>query len=312
MKNLISIDYYDRQNNMIENESVFASKFLHWSYNNYLGRILTNLILSRKFISKLYGLFAKSKSSKRFIKYFIRHSKMSSETIKSQLESYNSFNDFFIRKLHDSDRPVDKKNDSLTAPSDGKVLAYHNINGTESFQIKRNLFDLSQFLKNENLTSDFSGGTMIIIRLSLSDYHHFSFPVSGFAYNTTRINGKLYAGGSYSLKKITPFYTENVREITLINSDHFGLVAQIEIGAFTVGSIKQLFKSETRIQKGEPKGCFELGGSTIVLLFKKDMIIVDNDILQNSLKEIETKILLGEKLGRNNKDIINDSREFDV
>ncbi len=297
MKNSITLEHYNRSDGTIEVESVFASKFLYWSYNNKLGRALTRYLFSRRFISKLYGWFAKTKLSKKLILSMVQNRNIDKTTVINSFDCYNSFNSFFVRKLSQTERPIDTTPESLISPSDGKVFAFENIGRDETFCIKRNLFNLTKFLQNENITNEFSGGSMIVVRLSLSDYHHFSFPVSGFVYKTTDINGKLYAGGSYSLRDVTPFYTENLRQISLINSDHFGLVAQIEIGAFTVGSIKQSYKTESRICKGDSKGFFELGGSTIVLLFKKDKLIIDNDILENSKKSVETKVVLGERIG---------------
>ena len=52
-----------------------------------------------------------------------------------------------------------------------------------------------------------------------------------------------------------------------------------------------------KFKKGEEKGYFEFGGSTIVLLVKKGMVKVDNDIITNSEEDIETNVKYGEKIG---------------
>lgn len=298
MNNSVSIKYSDRNSGKVETEHPFASGFLYWSYNTSSGRMLTNYILSRRIISKIYGWAAKKKFSRRFITPFVKRNNICKDTIKDNLGSFNSFNSFFIRDINSSDRPIHDDESCLISPADGKILAYRTINTDETFQIKRNLFNLSKFLNNPELTDEFSGGSMVIIRLALTDNHHFIFPDSGFVYQPIRINGKLFAGGSYSLHRPIPFYTENQREITLINSDHFGLIAQVEIGAFTVGSIKQTFKPNSYINKGERKGYFELGGSTVVILFKKDALKIDHDLIINTQKGIETKVNLGEKIGQ--------------
>ena len=44
------------------------------------------------------------------------------------------------------------------------------------------------------------------------------------------------------------------------------------------------------MNKGDKKGRFELGGSTVVLLFTKDSIIIDDDLFFNSIKGFETKV----------------------
>jgi phosphatidylserine decarboxylase len=69
---------------------------------------------------------------------------------------------------------------------------------------------------------------------------------------------------------------------------------QIEVGAMLVGRIKNANK--TTFKKGEEKGYFDFGGSTVVLLVNKD-IKIDDDILAQSAKGIETKVSYGERIG---------------
>ena len=86
--------------------------------------------------------------------------------------------------------------------------------------------------------------------------------------------------------------------ITLFDSDLFGQIAMIEIGAFTVGSIRQCYKPDSYVSKGAHKGFFEIGGSTVVLLFQKGAIEFDQDLIANTEKEIETFIQLGDSIGK--------------
>ena len=60
-----------------------------------------------------------------------------------------------------------------------------------------------------------------------------------------------------------------------------------------------------KFKKGEEKGYFEFGGSTIVVLVKKDVIVIDEDIYNNSLENIETNVKYGERIGiKKNDDFI--------
>jgi phosphatidylserine decarboxylase len=102
----------------------------------------------------------------------------------------------------------------------------------------------------------------------------------------------------YSQQKFVPFYSENHRMVTMLDSDHFGQVAMVEVGAFTIGSIQQRYQPGTRVHKGDHKGFFELGGSIVVLIFRKDAISFDADLCDNTLKGIETYVRLGESVGR--------------
>ena len=139
---------------------------------------------------------------------------------------------------------------------------------------------------------------MIISRLCLTDYHHVHFPDSGIPRASVPIRGKVYAGGPYSLERLVPFYTENYRMVTLFDSDHFDQMAMVEVGAFTVGSIRQRYLPGIHVRKGARKGFFELGGSTVVLLFQRGVIELDEDLVRNSRNEVETYVRLGDSLGR--------------
>lgn len=112
------------------------------------------------------------------------------------------------------------------------------------------------------------------------------------------IPGKLYAVSPYSIEALIPFYTENRRMLTLFASDQFGQIAMVEIGAFTVGSIKQCYRADIHVAKGAEKGFFELGGSTVALLFEPGAIRLDKDLCANTAAGLETYVRLGESIGR--------------
>ena len=63
-----------------------------------------------------------------------------------------------------------------------------------------------------------------------------------------------------------------------------------------VGKI-QNHHGKCRFSRGQEKGMFLFGGSTIVLLFQKDKILIDEDIVHNTNQGFETIIKYGEKIG---------------
>ena len=63
-----------------------------------------------------------------------------------------------------------------------------------------------------------------------------------------------------------------------------------------VGRITNLH-DKAKIRRGEEKGFFEFGGSTIVLLLEKDKASIDKDIIDNTKAGIETRVLCGQKIG---------------
>ena len=139
---------------------------------------------------------------------------------------------------------------------------------------------------------------MAVIRLSFPDYHHFHFPDSGVPGEPVSVPGKYHAGGSYSLRRVVPFYNENRRMITPFESDHFGPMVIAEVGAMTVGSIRQCFQPGRNVERGQRKGYFEPGGSTVVLLFERGRVVFDYDLCVNTKRGIETSIRVGESIGQ--------------
>ena len=95
------------------------------------------------------------------------------------------------------------------------------------------------------------------------------------------------------------YYKTNSREYTILNTNNFGKVIDIDIGAMGVGRIRNNHEEYT-FKKGEEKGYFEFGGSTIVLLVKKGTVDIDKDILENSKEGIETIVKYGEAIGNAN------------
>jgi phosphatidylserine decarboxylase len=298
MSDPFSIVYYDRKSERLMNESVYGAGFLYWSYNNRLGRLATDLIFRQKWSSQIYGWFHKQAVSRWKIKRFVKNMKVSLDESVRPIGDFKCFNDFFIREIDLSKRSVNLDPLVCIAPVDGKVLAFTGVEPETTFRIKRSLFNLRKFLCNDSLTKRFTNGSMVVCRLCLTDYHHFHFPTSGIPGPAVAIQGKYYAGGPYGVRRLVPFYTQNYRMVTPFESDHFGQMAMIEIGAFTVGSIQQKYQPGVAVGKGFRKGYFELGGSTVVLLFQEDMIKLDEDLLAHSQNGIETYVHLGESIGR--------------
>jgi phosphatidylserine decarboxylase len=297
MKPISFLTFYDRAAGKVISEPVFASRFLTWSYNTTLGFWLTKYVLRQKLISKLYGWVHKSRWSRKKIQPFVKKMNVNMKESLIPQGGYSSFNDFFIREIDLSCRPFVKKESVCIAPCDGRVLAYPVIKADRTFQIKQSAFNLVDFLRDDDLFERFTGGSMLISRIYLTDYHHLYFPDSGVPHDAVSIPGKYYAIGPYSFRRLIPFYMENHRMLTIFDSDHFGRIAIIEVGAFTVGSIQQRFMPGTRVGKGVKKGFFELGGSTVVLLFQPRAIRFDTDLCQNTERGIETRVRLGDSIG---------------
>jgi len=292
------IEYYDRREGRKKMDRVAAARFIHWAYNTRSGRLAESLIFGTKAFSQIYGRIQKSRGSRRKIAPFVRNLGVDLEDVTTSLEKFSSFNDFFIRDIDLSRRPFVSDPAVCAAPVDGRILAYRDVVPDLSFRIKRAVFNLRSFLQDDGLADFFAGGTLVVSRLGLADYHYVHFPFSGIPHPPASIPGKYYASGPYSLLRLIPFYASNFRMVTPVDSDHFGRVAMVEIGALSVGSIRQLFPPDSPVAKGAKKARFEIGGSTVALLFEKGRIEIDSDLLTHTEEGLETYVRLGDSIGR--------------
>jgi len=136
----------------------------------------------------------------------------------------------------------------------------------------------------------------MIIRLAPADYHRFHFPADGRISNSKRIDGSYYSVSPYAVKKRKRIYWENTREYSVLSTASAGDILMCEVGATMVGSIVQSYTPDTDVEKGQEKGWFAFGGSTIIILFEKGRVRVDEDILENTKKGYETSMKMGERL----------------
>lgn len=259
-----------------------ASMILCFLYNTLIGRIILKLF-NNKSISNIYAKFMTSKLSKYKIKSFVKKNNIDMSEYIS--EDYKSFNEFFIRKIKSNKRKIE---DGLTAVCDSKVLAY-KIGNDSKFKIKNSIYTIEELIQDK----DDKYKWIVIFRLSVDDYHHYIFPDSGKVINSKYIKGKLHTVQPIAHKKYKVFI-ENSRCITFLDCKKLGKVCYIEVGALMVGKIVN--ENIKVFKKGDEKGHFEFGGSTVVLLFKED-IKISEVILKNSKKDIETIVKLGNKIG---------------
>ncbi len=291
------IKYYNRKQNKYEIEKVAGEKYLNWSYSSPSGKGLVELLLKKKLFSKLYGYYCDTKISSRKIKDFIKDFDIDMSLYTKTYDEYSSFNDFFIRSLNTSARTIDKNNNTLISPCDGKILAYDNINLNDLVQIKGFTYSLKELLQDNEVYNLYDGGTCLIFRLCPTDYHRFHFIDDGVCGDTTKIKGHYYSVNPIALKNVKKLFCQNKREWSIFHSDNFGDVICMEVGATCVGSILQSYSTNSKITKGEEKGYFKFGGSTVILFFKKDVVKIHEDLLNQTQLGFETSVLMGEKIG---------------
>ncbi len=297
------IFFIDRVTKKIKQEKVYRDSFLRLLYGkSILSRLLSPVL--RPFfgkvawISRLYGHLQKMSWSRCKIIPFIRKFDVDPNEFLEPVESFHSFNDFFIRRLKPESRPIALGNDIAILPADGRYLVFENIAKCDGFLIKGVKFSLEDFLLDREPAQLYKEGSMMISRLCPSDYHRFHFPFNCLPQDPKSIDGALYSVNPMALKEDIRIFTRNKRMMTPLLSKIFGRVLFIEVGATCVGTIHQSFISGEPYAKGDEKGYFSFGGSCLVLLFEPGRIQFDQDLVEASQKKIEMRGLMGQTLGR--------------
>jgi phosphatidylserine decarboxylase len=287
------VQYVDRSSGNLITEQIPGKRWLLWLYDNPAGELALDAVVKRKFVSELYGRMMDKPGSVKKIRPFVTTYHIDLSECRDTL--FSSFNDFFTRKLRPSVRPVDPDPAVLVSPADGKLLAYEDLSG-EDFIVKGYRFNVYEFLKDSSLAKEFADGSMIIVRLAPVDYHRFHFPVDGTLLYEKKLGGTYYSVNPLALRRKVKLLCENERSYTVISSDHFGKMVMAEVGAAMVGSIIQTSRGP-QVVKGEEKGYFKFGGSTIVLFFKKGTVRFDRDLLLNTANHLETAVKMGTHIG---------------
>ena len=260
-------------------------------YGNILGRMLLKR-LTAPCISRLAGAVLSTKASCVLIRPFIRKNKI--DMTQFEAVKYQSYNEFFVRKIKPSMRPIDSNPLHLMSPCDSKLTVLP-ITKTGRFRLKQTDYTVASLLKNEQLASGYEGGYALIFRLTVDDYHRYGYIADGSKGKNVKIPGVLHTVNPIA-NDYFPIYKENSREYTILHTKEFGELIQMEVGALLVGKIVN-HHEKAIVKRGQEKGYFQFGGSTIVVLVKANRVQIDEDILENSSQGIETVVKFGEKIG---------------
>ena len=279
---------YDRKTGTYEDIVQYGAGKLDFLYNNPVGRIFLGIAVS-PFVSNIYASKNAKKSSVKKIPAFIKEHNIDMSDFEDR--EYKSFTDFFTRKIRYGKRPVEMTPGALISPADSKLLVYE-IEKDTVMRIKGRTYTVDEILADAENAKEFAGGYALVFRLTVDDYHRFCYPDKGCLISKRFIKGKLHTVSPVS--KNHKIYMENTRLVNLLKTEKFGTIAYIEVGAMLIGRIVD--NGTDVFEKGQEKGYFEPGGSTVILLVKN--VEIDKDIMEQSASGIETKVRYGERIGR--------------
>ncbi|MBQ7129199.1 MAG: phosphatidylserine decarboxylase, partial [Clostridia bacterium] len=252
------------------------SRSLEFLYRNRFGRGLLKILITKP-ISVVVGAFLSTPLSKPMIKSFVKKNNI--DMSQFEKNSFSCYNKFFIRKIKAEKRPICFDKNALISPADSRLLAY-KIDKNLNFKIKNSYYSLETLLDDNALAKEFEGGYLLIFRLCVDDYHRYCYFDDGKILSNKYIKSKLHTVQPIALEN-DDYFKENSREITVLNTKNFGKAIYVEIGAMMVGKIVN-HKYKGNFKKGEEKGYFKFGGSTVAVVLKHAEI--DEEILINSTK----------------------------
>ncbi|MDR2432879.1 MAG: archaetidylserine decarboxylase [Puniceicoccales bacterium] len=290
------IVFFNRYTNTVEEEEIVGELWIRLAHSTAIGRLATALLFKRKLFSVLFGKFASSPASSREIEPFIERYNLKSDSFEKKVSEFTSFNDFFIRKLKPSARPISPKSNTITAPTDGRHLAYVNMKNFSPFFIKGEQLSVEDLIVDKATAKKFTNGSVLISRLSPIDYHRFHFPIACVPNKTFLIRGEYSSIHPMAMNGMIDTFLRNKKTSTLLCTKNCGNILMVEIGAICVGSIQQTFVPKKPALKGDEKGYFEFGGSTVILIFENGRVQFSDDILENTASGVETYVLMGDEV----------------
>ncbi|MBF0714128.1 phosphatidylserine decarboxylase [Gemella sp. GH3] len=242
---------------------------------------LTNGKYSSKMIQKL----TKSNASRLLIQPFISVYKINTYEILKDVSEFKNLNEFFIREVHPSLRPISEKENDIVSPTDGVVSEVGTIEDDATFIVKGQEYSVKTLIGDKERAKELAGGTYMVIYLSPKNYHRIHFPTDAKVLDAYTIGKYSYPVNKAGLELGDNVLSYNYRQIfTLYNN---GLKYNlIPVGAQNVNSIVTTYSSD-EVKKGSELGYFEFG-STVVLLFEKDSIELANLELPLEIKMGQT------------------------
>ena len=245
------------------------------------------------------------------INAFIKHFKVDMHDAQVEdIQHFQTFNEFFTRKLKETARPIDQDPNIIACPCDGTISMHGSIKNDTLIQAKNKYFSITDFLTpKSNYIEQFTDGYFCTIYLSPRDYHRVHIPCDARLEEMIYVPGRLFSVAPYAPKTIDKLFARNERVIPIFTANK-GYMAVAMVGAVNVAAIEMSWSglitpphrstpkhydyandpNPIELQKGDHMGTFNMG-STVVLLFSKNCIDRMDELQYNE------KVRMGEKIG---------------
>lgn len=305
----------DRRTGLEIPESGFGGGALDFLYGNVFGRILLKYVAAAPWFSRWRGGRRDRPESKDDILPFLEENRIDLSDGGFgpgwQADGFATFNEFFTRQrdygayyaaLREHGLLADpaSEREELPAVADARLSVWP-VGPDLAVPVKQSVYTLKELVGQRAHDIDltpFEGGHCLVFRLGVDDYHRYVFPDSGRLVRRYFIPGELHTVRPVSERYRV--YARNARSVSILDTDHFGPLLTVEVGAMLVGHIVEHPLPNITFDALQEKGYFEFGGSTVLLVTDPN-VTIDTDLLEASARGDEVKVRLGEPVGRKGK-----------
>jgi phosphatidylserine decarboxylase len=302
VSNSTDIKFINRGTGKTEVEKVYGDWFIKFLYSSGAGKHF-GALFTNKYFSQVYGAFQDLPTSHRKVRPFIEKFNIpiddyepGSRPSLDARDSYRTFNEFFIRKFKLGKRSFVVEPNRMPAFAEARYVGFEAVSEKQVYPVKGYYLKASDLIGNDQIAKIFEGGPLVIARLCPVDYHRYHYPDSGKILEHYRVPGAFDSVNPLALKFKNQIFIKNERQVTIIQTENFGRIAYIEVGAICVGKIVQSHSWTKPFMRGQEKGYFLFGGSTVVILGEKGAWKPSQDIITNTNKGIETYLQLGQEV----------------
>lgn len=296
------IKYFNRVTSRVEVEKVYGDEFIRFLYESSFGKAISPIVTSRLF-SQCYGYFQDLPSSSRKVRPFIEKFNIEIDDYEPGTrpaldirDSYRTFNEFFIRQFKKGKREFVQEPNRMGAFAEARYVGFEHMNDSSVYPVKGHYLKARDLIGNDEVYKDFEGGPLMIARLCPVDYHRYHYPDAGRVLHHFPIKGIYDSVNPLALKAKGEIFIMNERYCSILETQNFGKLAYIEVGATCVGKIVQSHQWKNEFKRGEEKGYFLFGGSTVIVLGQKGLWKPSADIITNTQNGIETYLHLGDEV----------------
>jgi phosphatidylserine decarboxylase len=245
-------------------------------------------LLPQHMLSRLLGLLADSRIGlvrSALIRMFLnRYPVDLKEAARPDPGAYDSFNDFFTRRLRAGARPLDPDPQAALCPADGTLSQAGRIAGGTLVQAKDISYTAVALLGGDAaLAAEFDGGAFATAYLAPHDYHRVHMPLAGTLRLARFVPGDLFSVNAATAAGVPGLFARNERIVCVFDTAA-GPMAVVLVGALIVGSMSLAWAGRIRgdgarrvrdlpahdpiiaLDRGAELGWFNVG-STVVVLF---------------------------------------------